>query len=263
MTYRYLAFLSYSRADEAIVAQFHKILEKIRLPQDILASNSFVREFFAQSRHFSPVFRDKDELNPSSSLQRTLEQKLEESAYLIVMCSPDSAASHWVGKEIQYFRRLGRADRIILVLVRGQHALHSPQNPEGAIHPLTVERPDDLPLLADLTKAGGGLNIEAIKVAASALGVGFDLLFDRVRRARRRERIVQGAVLAALLIPLGIGLFQYRQSAIRASNVAIEADLLRQQEARERAAAEVIAQLERPRRNKRRSSELRSRPSGI
>ena len=45
--------------------------------------------------------------------------KLDESKYLIVICSPNSAQSKYVGEEIAYFRSKGREREIIPFIIDG------------------------------------------------------------------------------------------------------------------------------------------------
>lgn len=52
-------------------------------------------------------------------LEDKLHEELERSKYLIVICSPNSANSGWVDREIMHFTRLGRNDRIIPFIVSG------------------------------------------------------------------------------------------------------------------------------------------------
>ena len=64
------------------------------------------------------VFRDADELT-SGVLSDELHHKLDESKYLIVICSPNSAQSKYVGEEIAYFRSKGREREIIPFIIDG------------------------------------------------------------------------------------------------------------------------------------------------
>ena len=68
----------------------------------------------------SPVFLDRVDLASSSSLSYSVEQALTVSQALIVVCSPDAAASSWVNQEIMFFHRLGRGAHIFCYLVVGE-----------------------------------------------------------------------------------------------------------------------------------------------
>ena len=67
-----------------------------------------------------PVFRDREELSSSSDLNEQIKAALAQSADLIVICSPNSANSHWVNEEILAFKRMGREDRVLALIVDGE-----------------------------------------------------------------------------------------------------------------------------------------------
>lgn len=47
-------------------------------------------------------------------------EKLDESATLVVICSPNAARSQYVNDEIVYFKASGRADRVFAFIVDGE-----------------------------------------------------------------------------------------------------------------------------------------------
>src|SRR5882724_8464536 len=49
------------------------------------------------------VYREDTNLSATPHLWPTIEQALEQSRFLVVLASPEAAASHWVGKEIAYW----------------------------------------------------------------------------------------------------------------------------------------------------------------
>ena len=53
------------------------------------------------------------------SLTAELQERLKASRNLIVICSPNSAQSEWVGKEIEFFHSLGRTKHIHFFIVNG------------------------------------------------------------------------------------------------------------------------------------------------
>ncbi len=64
-----------------------------------------------------PFFAPTD-IQPGE-LDEELKARLRASRNLIVICSPNSAKSEWVGKEIEYFHSLGRAKNIHFFIVDG------------------------------------------------------------------------------------------------------------------------------------------------
>ena len=71
-------------------------------------------------RKIFPIFRDREELPTSSDLGSMISQALAQSRCLIVICSPRAAQSRWVNQEILDYKRLGRAERILALIVDGE-----------------------------------------------------------------------------------------------------------------------------------------------
>jgi hypothetical protein len=67
-----------------------------------------------------PVFRDLEELPASANLGEQITEALGQSASLIVICSPNSAQSTWVNQEILAYKKLGRENRILAMIVDGE-----------------------------------------------------------------------------------------------------------------------------------------------
>ena len=87
---KYDAFISYSHAeDNAEIAEvLHKKLEHYRIPSQI--------QKITGKKKIERVFRDKEELPLSANLTENIYTALDNSEYLIVLCSPESRASQWV-----------------------------------------------------------------------------------------------------------------------------------------------------------------------
>lgn len=66
----------------------------------------------------NPVFFAPTDIQPGG-LTEELKNRLKASKNLIVICSPNSARSEWVGKEIEYFHELGRDKDIHFFIVDG------------------------------------------------------------------------------------------------------------------------------------------------
>src|SRR5882724_7860007 len=112
--YRYDAFISYRHVepDRRWAKWLHKSLETYRVPSRL------VRERGVRPR-IERVFRDEEELPASADLSKEIDRALEQSRFLIVICSPRTPASRWVNKEVQRFREMGRHDRILALLIEG------------------------------------------------------------------------------------------------------------------------------------------------
>jgi len=111
---RYDAFVSYRHAplDRRWAVWLHGALESYRTPRALLARGVPAR--------IARVFRDEEELPASADLSSTIADALESSRFLVVVCSPRTPASRWVGQELRRFRELGRHDRILALLVEGE-----------------------------------------------------------------------------------------------------------------------------------------------
>ncbi|HJB72979.1 toll/interleukin-1 receptor domain-containing protein [Barnesiella sp. An22] len=108
LQYKYLAFITYSRTDIKWAKWLQKRLETYKLPNYIKRGNP--------GATLTPIFADVNELS-SGLLSDTLQKSLEKSKFLIVICSPNSAKSHWVNCEVQKFIDLGRSNHIIPFIV--------------------------------------------------------------------------------------------------------------------------------------------------
>ena len=70
-------------------------------------------------KHLGLVFRDRDELPLSNNLTEDLYEALDNSEFLIVVCTPDTPQSLWCRREIQYFISRHGRERILTVLAAG------------------------------------------------------------------------------------------------------------------------------------------------
>lgn len=100
MEYKYYAFISYSRKNNKAAAYLHKSLERFRIPVKYVA-----KEFCPDGqKYLRPIFRDRRDLEvKEGSFTNDIRTAIEQSRYLIVLCSPDTALSHWVNEEVKYF----------------------------------------------------------------------------------------------------------------------------------------------------------------
>jgi hypothetical protein len=142
-TYRYAAFISYASADRAFATRLHRALEAYHIPAAI--GPVHLTDHARSRNRLYPVFRDREEL-PSGPLAEAIQKALADSSALIVVCSPNSARSEWVDKEIRYFESLDRRDRIFAVIAAGEPnaAAHGNEQDEcfpPALRPPRAARP--------------------------------------------------------------------------------------------------------------------------
>ncbi|QMW23409.1 toll/interleukin-1 receptor domain-containing protein [Sandaracinobacteroides saxicola] len=186
---RYRAFISYSHRDLATAKWLHAALERYRLPARLVGTES---PFGPVPARLSPIFRDLDELPAAEHLSAAVTTALGQSAALIVLASPDAAASRWVAKEIESFRALhGHGRPILVALARGEPADAFPAALAAAE-----------PIAADLRPGQGGRRLALLKLVAGLSGVGLDALVQRdaQRQRARVTAITVGAVALVLIL---------------------------------------------------------------
>lgn len=225
-SFKYRAFISYSHADRRWGDWLHRALETYRVPKRLVGTTH--REGLVPARVF-PIFRDREELPTSSSLSANIQQALEQSPFLIVICSPRSAKSRWVNEEILAFKRLGRESHIFPLIVDGEPnasdgkpgfasdmecfppSLRFAIGEDGALS----DRPTE-PIAADARPGRDGRNHAKLKLLAGLLGVDFDALRLREHERQRRRLVVwltaSGAISLALLGLSAVALWQKREA---------------------------------------------------
>lgn len=110
--YKYFAFISYNSKDTKWGWRLQRKLEGYRMPSTLCQERGWKR------KPIKPVFFAPTDIQPGG-LSAELKQRLRASRNLIVICSPHSAKSAWVGEEITYFHSLGRTDNIHLFIIDG------------------------------------------------------------------------------------------------------------------------------------------------
>jgi len=222
---RYWAFLSYSHADRAWARQLHRALETYAIPKRLVGRQT---QFGPAPKRFSPIFRDREELAADAHLLDRVQDVLERSAYLIVLCSPAAARSSWVDQEIIRFKVLHGEDRVLAVIVAGAPrasetpgredqecfpaALRGRVGPDGA---LTGERAD--PIAADLRPGQDGKRLGRLKLLARMLEVGLDDLVRRDAQRRQTQLVAATAAMggvAALTTALAVFALAERNEAL-------------------------------------------------
>ena len=114
--YKYDAFISYRHndLDKFVAENLHRLLETYELPKNIKEKLGIT------GRTINRVFRDQEELPLSSNLEDPIIDALENSKYLIVICSPRLKDSLWCKKEIETFKKLRGRKNIFCVLIEGE-----------------------------------------------------------------------------------------------------------------------------------------------
>jgi len=213
---RYRAFISYSHRDSSWASWLHSSLEKYRPPRTLIGTSTDRGEV---PKRLSPIFKDRDELPSATDLGSLINAALAGSAAQIVICSPQAAKSKWVNEEILAFKRLGREDRILCIIVGGEpYASDMPGREADECFPqalrfrmgadgnLTTARTE--PIAADARPGKDGKNNAKLKLISGLLGVGYDTLRRREQQ-RRNQRLFAFSCAAAAGMVLTSGLAAY------------------------------------------------------
>src|SRR3954453_18606101 len=93
-TCRYAAFISYRHVepDRRWAQWLHSALETYRVPKSLVRGRGL-------PPRAGRGFRDEEELPASANLSASIREALEQSRYLIVVCSPRTPGSEWVNRE--------------------------------------------------------------------------------------------------------------------------------------------------------------------
>lgn len=220
MEKKYIAFISYRHRflDSTVAMALHRKIEGYTVPAALRKDGK---------RRLGRAFRDREELTLGTDLDEKIRNALDDSRYLIVVCTPDTPNSYWCGQEIDYFlSRYGR-ENILIVLADGTPESSIPSQllfeyaedgtPLRPLEPLCadlVSRSNHLPikLLTAMTRLGD----EFLRLAAAILDCRFDDL--KQRRKRRNRNIMLTVSVAALAI---IGMLATQNITIRRQNIEI------------------------------------------
>lgn len=202
--YKYDAFISYRHCelDKFVAENLHKILESYELPKNIK------EKLNVQGKTFKRIFRDQEELPLASNLEDPIIGALEESKYLIVICSPRLKDSLWCKKEIQTFKKLRGRKNIFCVLVEGEPSDSFPEevlydevettkNGKTKKEKIMVE-----PLAADVRGENKKevlkkIKEEKLRLAAAMYNIDYDDLRQR-HKLRRQKRIICTSIIVAI-----------------------------------------------------------------
>lgn len=190
----YNAFISYrhSELDMFVAKQVHKRLETFKVPRKVQKETGF--------KSIERVFRDQEELPIGSNLSDNICEALQNSEYLIVICSPRTPESYWVQKEIQTFIEMHDREHVLAVLIEGEPDESFPEALRFDEQGNPVE-----PLAADVRGATQAemkkkMPTEFMRLAAPLLHCTYDDL-----RQRHKERQMHRA-MAIMSGVMGLGI---------------------------------------------------------
>ncbi len=197
---KYYAFISYKREDEKWAKWLQNRMENFRLPRSVRRNN------IEAPKRIRPVFRDKTDILPGPITEQ-LKREIDQSKYLIIICSPKSAQSGWVGRGIEYMIEKGRADDIIPFIVEGLP--HSSDPATECFHEALRSHCPDL-LGVNINEQGfgsrkGKKERALLQVIAKIANTPFDSLYRRHKRRRRRKNFLNIILLLISIILLTVG----------------------------------------------------------
>jgi hypothetical protein len=218
--YKYFAFISYNSKDTEWGKRIQKKLENYRMPSTLCSAHGLNRN------PIKPIFFAPTDIQPGQ-LTDELQQRLRASRNMIVICSPNSANSEWVGKEIEFFHQLGRTNHIYFFIVDG--VPHSGNPNTECFNPIIDEL--DLPEIL-------GANIHEkiyrwpwmnkerayVQLISKLLGVEFDAIWQRHKRSLINKVIAWSLGIIAILLAL-FGTWSYNQPVdveIKLNEISVE-----------------------------------------
>ena len=189
--FSYYAFISYTEKDEIWAEWLQWELEHYKIPTKVRSENKELPE------RVKPVFWYKNDL-AGAHLSGAIKKELEQSKYMIVVCSPASANKDWVNDEVRYFKEeLKRGDRIIPFIVNGEAKATSPEL-ECLPTPIrNLPREEELRCI-DVRKYGK--NKALVNIVSTLFNIRFDILWDRFKREQRKRFTIYGAIVALFAI---------------------------------------------------------------
>lgn len=195
--YKYVAFISYNSHDMEWGKKLQRKLEGYRMPATLCSEHGWER------KPIKPVFFAPTDIQPGE-LTAELQEQLRASRNLIVICSPNSARSEWVAKEIEYFHTLGRTKNIHFFIVDG--IPHSGSEDTECFNPIV-----DILGLPEILGANihekvsrlPWVNRERayVQLITKLLGVEFDSVWQRHKRLLI-EKLVSIIILLSLSLSI-------------------------------------------------------------
>ena len=196
--FKYFAFISYNSKDTEWGKKIQRKLEHYRMPATLCSEHGWDRT------PIKPVFFAPTDIQPGE-LTEELQERLRTSRNLIVICSPNSAKSEWVGKEIEFFHQLGRTKQIHFFIVDGTP--HSGDPDTECFNPIidTLGLPEILGanVHEDIYR-WPWMNKERayVQLISKLLNVEFDAIWQRHRRVLIQKIITWAVCIIAVLSAL-------------------------------------------------------------
>lgn len=207
----YFAFISYKREDEKWAKWLATQLDNYKLPSTLNGKE------LPQS--LRKTFRDVDELS-AGNLPEQIYNALSKSDNLIVICSPRSAKSEWVNKEIEDFITIkgGNSDHIFPFIIEGKPFA---KEVDQECFPMALRMlSDQEERLGGNINEQGGRDAAVVKIVAGMLEVPFDSLWrkhEREERKRRNMLIIIGIFAFLIVSCIAVWMYMQKQETLKAN----------------------------------------------
>jgi tetratricopeptide (TPR) repeat protein len=208
----YDAFISYSHAkDKPVAAMLQKVVQKLGKPW--------------YQRRALRVFRDDTSLSATPHLWPTIVDALNKSRFLVLLASPEAAASDWVAKEVAHWLENKSADTLLIGLTDGELVWDKTTNDFAWSSQTPLPKPikgrlQTEPRWIDLRRyrhqvvSRDSRFMElAADFAATIHGVAKDDLLSQEVRQQRRILELAGAIVVTLVILAGVAGWQWWQAS--------------------------------------------------
>ncbi len=210
--FRYDAFISYrhTELDKFVAENLIKELESYKLPKNV------AKKLKGKKTKIERVFRDREELPLTNNLEEPIVEALQNSEWLIVICSPRLPESVWCKKEIETFISLRGREHVLAVLIEGEPSEAFPEELLYKIQEVTLEdgtkqqvKVPVEPLAADFRGKGKkgvakAMKTEKLRLLAAMFGVPYDDLRQRHRERRLRRIATFSAIIGAVCLLFGV-----------------------------------------------------------
>ena len=199
-TYRYWAFVSYSRHDSRVARLLVRELTAVPVPRERRTTVA------GSPATFAPLFLDTRDAAAAPELDGELQRALRDSVRVIVLCSPFAVQSGYVADEIRYFQSLGRGADILCLIVSGEPDATDRGQPALECFPAPLRVPAAGPDQRPPRPLAAALGHETPQewraaleqIAAGLTGQTLAQWRDGVSQRRTRQRALVGAAMLAL-----------------------------------------------------------------
>ena len=224
----YDGFISYSHAkDKPIAAVLQSTIQKLGKPW--------------YRRRALRIFRDDTSLSATPSLWPSIEQALEASRYLILLVSPEAAASQWVNKEVTYWLDHKGVETLLIAATDGELDWDNAvgdfrSRTDTPLPPALKGRFTSEPKWVDLRAYRGAADKGDAKFtelaadfAAAIHGMPKEDLLSQEVRQQRRALTLAWSAAGSLFVLAGVAGWQWKV-AVDAERLATEQKQIAQQQ---------------------------------